>query len=89
MDDEEEEEEEEEEGKDVFLSRPGHNRDVSPSPIRSVRSSPMEGGRAEGPANLGAAQLRELREAFQVLDRDSDGIVNRDDVADVLANVGK
>jgi Ca2+-binding EF-hand superfamily protein len=29
-----------------------------------------------------------MREAFQVLDRDNDGNVNRDDVADVLSNLG-
>lgn len=34
------------------------------------------------------AQLREIREAFQVLDRDNDGLVNKDDVADVLTNLG-
>ena len=44
---------------------------------------------SDSAANLGAAQLREVREAFQVLDRDNDGLVNRDDVADALANVGK
>ena len=39
-------------------------------------------------ANLSPAQLREIREAFQVLDRDNNGSVNRDDVGDVLVNVG-
>lgn len=39
-------------------------------------------------AHLTPAQLREIREAFQVLDRDNDGSVNKDDVADVLQNVG-
>lgn len=34
------------------------------------------------------AQLREMREAFQVLDRDNDGQVNREDVADALNNLG-
>ncbi|OXV09504.1 hypothetical protein Egran_02741 [Elaphomyces granulatus] len=38
---------------------------------------------------LPPAQLREMREAFQVLDRDNDGSVNRDDVADVLSNLGQ
>lgn len=38
---------------------------------------------------LRPAQLREMREAFQALDRDSDGQVNRDDVADILLNLGK
>jgi Ca2+-binding EF-hand superfamily protein len=33
--------------------------------------------------------MREIREAFQVLDRDNDGLVNKDDVADVLMNIGE
>lgn len=33
--------------------------------------------------------MREIREAFQVLDRDNDGLVNKDDVADVLMNIGQ
>ncbi|GAD92570.1 calmodulin, putative [Paecilomyces variotii No. 5] len=40
-------------------------------------------------SRLPPAQLREMREAFQVLDRDNDGIVNREDVADVLRNLGQ
>ena len=39
-------------------------------------------------ARLPAAQVRELREAFQVLDRDSDGLVGREDVEDMLTNLG-
>ncbi|KAK2765405.1 hypothetical protein FQN54_008251 [Arachnomyces sp. PD_36] len=38
---------------------------------------------------LRPAQLREMREAFQALDRDGDGQVNRDDVADILLNLGQ
>lgn len=38
---------------------------------------------------LRPAQLREMREAFQALDRDGDGQVNREDVADILLNLGK
>lgn len=43
---------------------------------------------ADAATNLTPVQLREIRDAFQVLDRDGDGSVNRDDVADVLINVG-
>lgn len=39
-------------------------------------------------AQLTPEQLREIREAFQVLDRDNDGSITREDVADVLRNVG-
>lgn len=60
----------------------------SPSMLRTKASSGMMGVSDDAAANLTPAQLREIREAFQVLDRDNDGSVNRDDVADVLGNIG-
>ena len=39
-------------------------------------------------AKLPPAQVREMREAFQVLDRDGDGVVTREDVEDVLTSLG-
>jgi len=39
-------------------------------------------------SRLPQAQVREMREAFQILDRDSDGHVNRDDVVDMLGSLG-
>ena len=39
-------------------------------------------------AKLPPTQVREMREGFQILDRDNDGQVNRDDVADMLTNLG-
>jgi Ca2+-binding EF-hand superfamily protein len=33
--------------------------------------------------------VSKLHEAFQILDRDSDGVVGRDDVADMLTQLGK
>jgi Ca2+-binding EF-hand superfamily protein len=39
-------------------------------------------------AKLAPAQVRELREGFQLLDRDSDGLVNREDVIDMLTQLG-
>ena len=39
-------------------------------------------------SKLPPAQVRELREGFQTLDRDNDGLVNRDDVVDMLNNLG-
>jgi len=39
-------------------------------------------------AKLNQAQVRELREAFQVLDRNSDGVIGRDDVVDMLNQLG-
>ncbi len=39
-------------------------------------------------SKLQPAQVRELREGFQILDRDSDGQVGREDVADMLSQLG-
>jgi hypothetical protein len=39
-------------------------------------------------SQLQPAQVRTLREGFQILDRDSDGVVNREDVADMLNQLG-
>jgi hypothetical protein len=49
----------------------------------SVASSNMD-----ALAKLNQAQVRELREAFQVLDRNSDGVIGRDDVVDMLNQLG-
>lgn len=37
---------------------------------------------------LPTAKVREMREAFEILDRDNDGQVTRDDVIDMLTNLG-
>ncbi|KAK8125382.1 Calcium-binding ef-hand protein [Apiospora kogelbergensis] len=39
-------------------------------------------------SQLQPAQVRTLRDGFQILDRDSDGIVNREDIADMLTQLG-
>lgn len=39
-------------------------------------------------SKLPAGQVREMREAFEILDRDNDGQVTRDDVVDMLTNLG-
>lgn len=63
---------------------------ISPdrSPRVGARLTGMTAGSSDAASKLAPAQLREIREAFQVLDRDNDGSVNKDDVADVLVNVG-
>ncbi|KAH8793937.1 hypothetical protein BGZ57DRAFT_947608 [Hyaloscypha finlandica] len=71
-------------------------REREPSPTRGANGSPGFGGmlttRNNGDNNalskLQPAQVRELREGFQTLDRDSDGKVGRDDVADMLTQLG-
>lgn len=54
------------------------------------RDSRPAQGLAHGNAlsQLQASQVRTLRDSFQILDRDCDGIVNRDDVADMLSQLG-
>ncbi|KAI0180174.1 EF-hand [Hypoxylon sp. FL1284] len=67
---------------------------ASPAYISSSRapaSSPAPSQpAAQGNAlsQLQPAQLRILRDGFQILDRDSDGVVNREDVADMLNQLG-
>ncbi|RDW71137.1 hypothetical protein BP6252_07700 [Coleophoma cylindrospora] len=70
------------------------------SPGRASSGSPKFGGMLPGSraapsasdmnalGKLQPAQVRELREGFQVLDRDSDGQVGREDVADMLNQLG-
>lgn len=82
------------------IPQPTFTRELPPSPTRGAqspgRSSPILGARTSGmvtstdaAAKLPPNQMREIREAFQVLDRDNDGLVNKDDVADVLTNLGR
>ncbi|KAI9727593.1 MAG: hypothetical protein M1834_008032 [Cirrosporium novae-zelandiae] len=67
-------------------------RDISPSP--APRKGPLFStndmmGPSDSISKLPPVQLREMREAFQVLDRDSDGQITREDVADALTNLGQ
>ena len=83
------------------IPQPKFTRELPPSPTKGAQSpghsSPILVNRTNGMLNaspdaaskLPANQVREIREAFQVLDRDNDGLVNKDDVADVLTNLGK
>lgn len=83
------------------IPQPNFGRELSPSPTKGARSpgslSPIIGTRTGGfnaPAGdaagkLSAQQVREIREAFQVLDRDNDGLVDKDDVIDVLTTLGR
>ncbi|KAF3063719.1 Myosin regulatory light chain 1 [Daldinia childiae] len=62
---------------------------ASPAHISS-RTQPSLHSAAQGNAlsQLQPAQLRVLRDVFQILDRDSDGVVNREDVVDMLNQLG-
>jgi Ca2+-binding EF-hand superfamily protein len=54
-----------------------------------MRTTSRNTGDNNALSKLQPAQVRELREGFQTLDRDSDGLVGRDDVADMLAQLGE
>uniref|UniRef100_A0A093US00 Myosin regulatory light chain 1 n=1 Tax=Talaromyces marneffei PM1 TaxID=1077442 RepID=A0A093US00_TALMA len=64
---------------------PDRNGFSSPMSARAVRTNVVS---SDTLSKLPASQVRDMREAFLVLDRDNDGNVNRDDVADVLSNLG-
>lgn len=68
-------------------------RDImAPSPQRPpVMRMPTAKSVDHGNAlsKLQPTQVRTLRDGFQILDRDCDGVVNRDDVADMLNQLGK
>jgi len=69
-------------------------REPPASPTRgtypATSGSMMTTGASNGDAlaRLPPAQVKEMREGFQILDRDSDGQVTRDDVVDMLTNLG-
>ncbi|KAL2753379.1 hypothetical protein ACRALDRAFT_1072117 [Sodiomyces alcalophilus JCM 7366] len=63
------------------------DRLASPRPV--ARSSPTKAPTyGNALAQLQQTQVRTLREGFEILDRDSDGVVNREDVADMLNQLG-
>jgi Ca2+-binding EF-hand superfamily protein len=45
-------------------------------------------GHGNALSQLQPAQVRTLRDSFQILDRDCDGVINREDVADMLNQLG-
>jgi Ca2+-binding EF-hand superfamily protein len=51
-------------------------------------SAPKTMGNGNALSQLQPTQVRTLREGFEILDRDSDGAVNREDVADMLTQLG-
>ncbi|KAJ5486633.1 hypothetical protein N7530_000933 [Penicillium desertorum] len=61
----------------------------SSSPILGTRKGGFAGPAGDAAGKLPAQQVREIREAFQVLDRDNDGLVDKDDVIDVLTTLGQ
>ncbi|KAK2050503.1 EF-hand [Colletotrichum somersetense] len=65
---------------------PAETTMVSPLPLRPGLKKAMSHGNAL--SHLQPAQVRQLREGFEILDRDGDGVINREDVADMLSQLG-
>ncbi|KGY14794.1 hypothetical protein PABG_12288 [Paracoccidioides brasiliensis Pb03] len=70
-------------------TRASHVRTGSTSLTMEMKVADRSAMNNDTLGKLPPAQLRELREAFQVLDRDNDGQVNRDDVVDILVKLGQ
>ncbi|PGH35020.1 hypothetical protein GX50_02154 [[Emmonsia] crescens] len=70
-------------------TRASHGRNESMSSMMGSKLADRPAMNSDTLSRLPQAQLREMREAFQVLDRDNDGQVNREDVADILLNLGQ
>ncbi|KAH7162339.1 hypothetical protein B0J13DRAFT_6890 [Dactylonectria estremocensis] len=62
----------------------------SPPRMATVARTPVSNSLGHGTAlsQLQPTQVRTLRDGFQILDRDCDGFVNREDVADMLSQLG-
>ncbi|KAG5968016.1 hypothetical protein E4U58_002022 [Claviceps cyperi] len=52
------------------------------------RDTPQALSSSSALSQLQPAQVRTLRDGFQILDRDCDGVVNREDIADMLSQLG-
>lgn len=58
------------------------------SPAKKKTPTTVAPYNSDALSKLPTSQVREMREGFQILDRDNDGSVNRDDVVDMLMNLG-
>ncbi|KAI9823924.1 MAG: hypothetical protein M1832_002242 [Thelocarpon impressellum] len=66
---------------------PENGQPPSPTRTQARAMGGVDGGDAL--SKLSGPQVRELREGYQLLDRDSDGHVGREDVVDMLNNLGQ
>ncbi|KAH7329344.1 hypothetical protein B0I35DRAFT_419994 [Stachybotrys elegans] len=74
-----------------YASRAPMHAEMASSPQRpTVPRTPTSKSLGSGNAlsQLQPSQVRTLRDGFQILDRDCDGVVNREDVADMLNQLG-
>ncbi|KJZ72923.1 hypothetical protein HIM_07686 [Hirsutella minnesotensis 3608] len=75
----------------TFASRQANAEQMSsppPLPALSPRGAASNLGNGSALSQLQPSQVRSLRDGFQILDRDCDGVVNKEDVADMLSQLG-
>ncbi|KAI1492189.1 EF-hand [Biscogniauxia mediterranea] len=70
----------------TFSSQPLGSPTAHKTMARAATTTSIGHGNAL--SQLQPAQVRVLRESFQILDRDSDGVVNREDVMEMLTQLG-
>lgn len=70
------------------LGSPAHISPRAPATASQNRSQGQSLGQGNALSHLQPAQVRVLRDGFQIMDRDGDGVVNREDVADMLTQLG-
>ncbi|KAI1115991.1 EF-hand [Nemania sp. NC0429] len=73
---------------DSMTSPPSLASTARISPRAPATSSHASIGHSSALSQLQPAQVRVLRDGFQIMDRDSDGAVNREDVVDMLTQLG-
>lgn len=66
-----------------------NNNNIMTSPLAARPGLKKTVSHGNALSQLQPAQVRTLREGFEILDRDSDGVINREDVADMLNQLGK
>lgn len=70
------------------LPKPAKSPAQSTSQTRATPLPNTMASHGNALSQLQPSQVRTLRDGFQILDRDSDGVVSREDVADMLNQLG-
>ena len=66
-----------------------HSQNSTPRQLPTASINRPMAGTMDTLSKLPPAQVREMREAFSILDQDSDGAVNGDDVTEMLKSLGR
>lgn len=74
---------------DEYIPQPRSLPTIPRPPSVAASTTPSTIGHGNALSQLQPSQVRTMREAFQILDRDSDGVVNREDIVDMLTQLGR